>query len=138
MSRTFWRRFAVLAVGFTFAFGAAGSRAPAALDVVVGARKVVKNQPVSACNAGAKTALNSVFQNAAEVGSGDTGEWKGTGPADSSGNAFAAAAVHCYPLDDVEGYLVTFTCAVQIPPNPDTASALCGKLADAFGNGGQH
>lgn len=136
MARTFFNRAAVLAVGFTLAFGAARATAPAALDVYVGARKVVKNQPLSACNAGAKSALNTVLQNAAEVG--DTGEWKAYGAADASGNAFSAAAVHCYPLDDVEGYLVTFTCAVQAPPNPDTASALCGKLTDAFGAGGQH
>ena len=136
MASTFCNRAAVLAVGFVLAFGSARATAPAALDVFVGARKVVKNQPVSACNAGAKSALNSVLQNALEVGTGDTGEWKALGSSDASGNSFAAAAVHCYPLDD--GYVVTFTCAAQVPPNPDSASALCGKPTAAFGEGGQH
>jgi len=135
VAKTFCNRAVVLAVGFALAIGSTRATAPAALDVFVGARKVVKNQPLSACNAGAKSALSSVLQNASEVG--DTGEWKASGPSDASGNAFAAAAIHCYPLDDVQGYLVTFTCAVQAPPNPDTASALCGKLTDAFGAGGQ-
>jgi hypothetical protein len=103
----------------------------------VGARQVVKNQPVSACNSSAKNALNSVLQGAAEIGTGDTGEWKAYGPPDSSGNSFAAAAIHCYPLDE-SGYVVTFTCAAQVPPNADTANALCSKLTAAFGSGGGH
>ncbi len=137
MKRAFRRRIAVLAIGFVVAFMSVGARAPASLDVVVGARQVVKNQPVSACNASAKIALNSVFQSGAEVGSGDTGEWKALGPADSSGNSFAAAAVHCYPLDN-GGYLVTFTCAAQVPPIADSASGLCAKLTAAFGTGAGH
>ena len=129
-------RVVALAAGFALAAGLTGSTASAALDVYVGARKVVKSQPVSACNDSAKNALNAVFQNALEVGSGDTGEWKALGSTDASGNSFAAAAVHCYPLDD--GYLVTFTCTAQVPPSPDTANALCTKLTDAFGTGGPH
>lgn len=136
MARRFSIRIAVLATGFALAFASSGASAPASLDMSIGARKVVKGQPVSACNAAAKTALNSVLQNAAEVGSGDTGEWKALGASDSSGNSFAAAAVHCYPLDD--GYLVTFTCAAQVPPNTDSASALCDKVTTAFGTGGAH
>jgi hypothetical protein len=133
VARTFRHRVAALAVGLALAFGSAGTTASAALDMSVGARQVVKNQPLSACDAAAKSALNTVLQNASEIE--DTSEWKAYGPPDSSGNSFAAAAVHCYPIGD--GYLVTFTCAVQTPPNPDTASALCTKLAAAFGTGGQ-
>ncbi|MBV8530985.1 MAG: hypothetical protein JO104_06680 [Candidatus Eremiobacteraeota bacterium] len=136
MPKRCFYRVATLTVGFVLAFGSAATKAPAALDLSVGARKVVKSQAISACNAGAKSALNAVLQGASEVGSGDTGEWKAYGSADASGNSFAAAAIHCYPLDD--GYLVTFTCAAQVPPNPDTASALCAKLTAAFGTGGQH
>lgn len=136
MARTFCIRCTVLAVGFTLAFGSARATAPAALDVYVGVRKVVKNQPLSACNNGAKNALSAVLQSAAEVG--ETGQWKGSSAPDSSGNSFAAAAIHCYPLDDQQGYLVTFTCAAQVPPSPDGASALCAKLTDAFGTGGPH
>jgi hypothetical protein len=129
-------RVAVLATSFVLTFALTATAAPAALDMFVGARKVVKSQSVASCNAKAKDALNGVLQNALEVGTGDTGEWKAYGAPDASGNSFAAAAVHCYPLDD--GYLVTFTCTAQVPPNPDTASALCAKLATAFDTGGGH
>jgi hypothetical protein len=132
MTKMFGRRVAATAVGVVLAFGLAGTSAPAALDLFVGAQSVVKGRPLSDCNAKAKDALNAVLQNAAEVD--DTGEWKATGPADASGNSFAAAAVHCYPLDD-NSYVVTFTCAAQMPPNPDTASAICTKLTAAFGSG---
>jgi hypothetical protein len=137
VTRTFRNRVAVLAIGLTLAFASTGANAPASLDVSVGARKIVKGQAVSACNAAAKSALESVFQNASEVGSGDTGEWKALGPADSSGNSFAAAAVHCYPLDE-GGYVVTFTCAAQVPPIADSAGGLCDKLVAAFGSGAGH
>ena len=124
-------RSALLVAGCAVALAAATIPAPAALDLAVGARKVVKGQPVSSCNGSAKTALTSVLADASEVGSGDTGEWRAYGLADSSGKPSAAAAIHCYPLDD--GYVVTFTCAVQAPPATDTASALCTKIAGAFG-----
>lgn len=127
-------RAALFAAGCALALGAATLPAPAALDLAVGARRVVKNQPVSSCNAAAKSALNSVLADAAEVGSGDTGEWRAYGPPDSAGHSSAAAAVHCYPLDD--GFVVTFTCAVETPPSTDTASALCSKLATGFSPGG--
>ena len=133
MASLFARRAALLAAGCVLAVGAATPPAPAALDMAVGARKVVKTQPVSSCNAAAKSALNSVLQDASEVGSGDTGEWRAYGSPDSAGHSSSAAAVHCYPLDD--GYVVTFTCAVQTPDSADTASGLCTKLATAFGGG---
>jgi hypothetical protein len=136
VGRTFRRRVAAFAVALPLVFSLGGTLAPAALDVSVGARKVVKSQPVTACNAAAKSALNAVLADAAEVGEGDTGEWKASGAPDASGSSFAVAAIHCYPLED--GYVVTFTCATQIPPNPDTASALCTKLATAFGAGSAH
>jgi hypothetical protein len=110
-----------------------GTNARAAIDMAVGARKVVKNEPVSDCNAKAKNALNAVFQDASEIGSGDTGEWKAYGAADASGHPSSAAAIHCYPIDS--GYVVTFTCAAQVPPSPNTAGALCAKLSEAFGGG---
>ncbi len=132
MSGIFRRRLAASAVFTALAFGLAETSAPAALDLNVGAQQVVKGQPLSSCNAKAKDALNAVLQNASEVD--DTGEWKATGTPDASGNSFAAAAIHCYPLDD-NSYVVTFTCAAQVPPNPDTASAICAKVTAAFGNG---
>jgi hypothetical protein len=126
-----WTRAALLATTCALALGAATLPARAALDMTLGAQKVVKNQPISSCNASAKSALTALFGDASEVGSGDTGEWSAYGFRDPSNHPAAAAAVHCYPLDN--GYVVTFTCAVEAPPAPDTASALCTKLAAGFG-----
>ena len=121
----------LLAVGIALTIGLMPAPLPAALDMVIGARQVVKSEPISSCNTKARTALNAVLVDAAEVGAGDTGEWKAYGTPDASGHSSAAAAIHCYPLDD--GYVVTFTCAVQVPPNTDSANTLCGKLSQAFG-----
>jgi hypothetical protein len=131
VDRTFCHRAAVFAAGLTLAFGLAGRPSPAALDMAIGDGNVVKNAPLSSCNSKAQSALISVLGKAAEYG--DTGNWEGYGATDASGNSFAAAAIHCYPLDQVSGYLVTFTCASQTPPAVETADAICTKLATAFG-----
>jgi hypothetical protein len=131
-ARTITRRAALFSAACTVAFGMMTTTSPAALDFAVGTRTVVKSEPVSNCNAQARKTLDAVLQDAAEVGSGDTGEWRAYAAPDASGQSSAAAAIHCYPLDD--GYLATFTCAVQAPPNPDSATALCTKLATAFGS----
>jgi hypothetical protein len=128
------RRMAAFAIGSALGFGAAAAPAPAALDLFVGAQRVVKGEAVSGCNTKAKAALDAVLTNALEIGSGDTGEWKAYGAADASGNSFAVAAIHCYPISDTS-YLVTFTCAAQVPPNPDTANSICDKVTSAFGGG---
>jgi hypothetical protein len=125
-------RVVLLAAGLIVAFGSLSARAPAALDMNVGVSKVVANQPVSACNGSAKTALNSVLQNAVQLG-GDTGEWLAFAAPDSANGSTAAAAIHCYPLGG--SYLVTFTCVAQVPPSPDSAAALCTKLTAAFDSG---
>jgi hypothetical protein len=122
---------ALLAAGCVVVLVLTPAKSLAALDVAVGARQIVKNEPVSTCNTKAKNALDAVLQDAAEVGSGDTGEWKAYGAPDASGQSSSAAAIHCYPVDN--GYVVTFTCAVETQPNADTAAALCGKLSTAFG-----
>ena len=127
--RTCCARVALVGAAFALAFGVLATPASASLDMVVGARKVVKSDPVSSCNDKAKSALNSVLENAMEIGDG-SGEWKAYAAPDSTGNPPAAAAVHCFPLDN--GYVVTFTCAVQSPPYQDTANGLCTKLAAAF------
>ena len=103
------------------------ARAPAEILIAVGDSVTVANEPVSECNAKAKTALDSVLQNAGDNGAG---VWLAYGPPDGSGHSSATAAIHCYPLDN--GYNVSFTCAVEVPPNPDTATTLCTKLAAAF------
>lgn len=132
MTRISRRRVALLAGGLVVAFGSLSTRAPAALDMNVGAAKVVQSQPVSACNNAAKSALNAVLQNAVELG-GDTGEWLAFAAPDSANGSTAAAAINCYPL--AGAYLATFTCAAQVPPSVDSATALCTKLGTAFDAG---
>ena len=124
-------RAGLIAAVCAVALGASALPAPAALDLAVGERRVVKNQPVSSCNSAAKNALNAVLKTANEVGTGDTGEWTAYGLYDSADHPSVAAAVHCYPIDN--GFVVTFTCAAEVPPSTDTASALCSKIATAFG-----
>jgi len=127
--RTWCTRVALFGAAFALAFGVLATPASAGVDLAVGAKKVVKGEPLSSCNDKAKIALNAVLENALEVG-GDTGEWRASAAPDSQGNSSAAAAVHCYPVDT--GYVVTFTCAVQAPPYQDSANGLCTKLATAF------
>lgn len=119
---------AVVTAGVALAMSGTALRAPAALDMALGDRKVVDNQPLSACDVSAKAALTSVIDNATEIGA--TNEWVGYAPATGPDGIVATAAIHCFPVGN--GYLVTFTCSTQVPPNPDSASALCGKLSAAF------
>jgi hypothetical protein len=122
-------RLASFAVAFILNAALLTAAAPAEIEMTIGARMTVANAPVSDCSAKAKTALNTVLQNAFEAGDG-TGQWLAYGPLDSSNHSSATAAIHCYPVDT--GYYVTITCAVEVPPNPDTATSLCAKLAAAF------
>ncbi len=101
--------------------------ARAEILITIGDSFTVPNAPISDCNAKAKSALDGVLQNAGDNGSG---VWLAYGPPDSSGHSSATAAIHCFPLDN--GYNVSFTCAVEVPPNPDTSTALCAKLSAAF------
>jgi hypothetical protein len=129
VARTSRYRLASFAVALTLNVALLTAAAPAEIEMVIGTRTTVANEPVSDCSAKAKTALNAVLQNAFEAGDG-TGQWLAYGPLDSSGHSSATAAIHCYPVDN--GYYVTLTCAVEVPPNPDTATSLCTKLAAAF------
>ncbi|HVA32619.1 MAG TPA: hypothetical protein VNG31_00635 [Candidatus Baltobacteraceae bacterium] len=130
MAWTFRYRPAIVIGVLIGAVVASTASAPAEVDMVVGARHLVANAPLADCSTKAKAALNSVLINAFETGTG-TGEWLGYGPPDANGHATAAAAIHCYPIDT--GYVVTITCAVQLPPNPITAADLCAKLDTALG-----
>lgn len=130
MPSTFRYRFALCAVSLASSVVLTCASASANLDMVAGAHSVVANKPLTDCTTNAKNALNSVLQNAFEAGDG-TGQWLGYGKPDSSGKSTAAAAIHCFKVDT--GYSVTITCAAEVPPNPDTASSLCDKLAAAFG-----
>lgn len=127
--KTLRRRTVLLAAGLLVAV-VPPLEAPAALDMALGTRKVVENQPVSACNQAARSALTSVFGGAQELGSGDTGEWQAYNAGDTANGVTESGAVHCYPVGS--GYVVTFTCAAQVPPSTDTAAAMCSKISAAF------
>ncbi len=120
-------RGALLIGAFALNIGLASLPASAALDTVVAQQAVVPNKPFSDCSTRAKNALNSVMQNAVEAGTG-SGHWVGVQRVE--GSVAASAVIECHP--DGGGYRAGFTCAVQVPPNPDTANALCTKLTTAF------
>ena len=131
MPRISLRSVAGFVVIIAIAFSISGERAGAAVDMSIGTRSVVQNGPASQCSTRAKNALNSVLQNAAEAGAG-TGQWFAYGPRDSSGNSSVAATIHCFPVG--KGYVASFTCAVEVPPSAESASALCTKLTGSFGS----
>ena len=116
---------AIAAAACTFFAGTAPARA--ALDMVVAPQSAVANKPFSDCSARAKNALTAVMQSAVEAGTG-SGNWVGIHRID--GSVSASAVVECHPVDT--GYVASFTCAVQVPPNADTANALCTKIGTAF------
>jgi hypothetical protein len=122
-------RLELVAVLAALAIGLSTAASPAALIMSTGQRFVIQNAPVSECSSKAKTALNAELQTAGETSAG-TGQWIAYGPVDSSGHASAAAAIHCFPVGN--GYVVTFTCAVEQPPNPYDADDLCTRLGAGF------
>ena len=129
MARLLRYRFVPYAIALSLGLALPASPARAALEMVIGTQATVAGAPVATCSANAKAALNGVLQNAFEAGDG-TNQWLAYGPLDSAGHATATAAIHCYPVGD--GYVVTFTCAAQVPPNPETATQICAKLTAAF------
>ncbi|MDE2481820.1 MAG: hypothetical protein KGN02_06485 [bacterium] len=122
-------RYRAACAAAALACGLALTNAPARanLDTVIGTRTVVPDKPMSDCSARAKSALTTVMNSAFEAGQG-SGQWIGV--VRVGGSASAAAVIECHPLD--AGYTASFTCSVQVPPNPDTASGLCTKLSTAF------
>lgn len=120
-------RGALVLGAFALNIALASSPASAALDMVIGPQASVTAKPFTDCSARAKNALTAVMQSATEAGSG-SGHWVGVQRLD--GSVAATGVIECHPVD--AGYRASFTCAVQVPPNPDTASALCAKLSSAF------
>ena len=119
-------RGALVISAFALNIGLAASPASAALDMVI-APSVTATKPLSDCTTRAESALKSAMQTVTEAGTG-SGHWVGVTRMD--GSVSATAVVECHPVD--AGYRASFTCAVQVPPNADTASALCSKIATAF------
>lgn len=117
----------LFAVGLAVSALLCQSAASAALDMTTGLRYVVPNAAPSTCGDKAKTALSTYLQNPTESGAG---EWVANGPIGTASAPTAAATVHCSPVG--KGYVVTFTCAVEVPGNPYTAAALCLDVAHKF------
>jgi len=106
------------------------SFAPAAVELSTGIRHVSDTGGLDDCSAKAKAALDAYLTNATESSSG---EWLATAQNPQAQTVTAAATVRCYALP--KGYVVTFTCAVQIPENPYGADALCLNIAHKFYGG---
>jgi hypothetical protein len=119
------RRF-TLALAFLMLLSSAA--APGAVSMSTGIRYVIPEGSLQECSTKAQTALNAYLQGAAESPAG-SGDWLAFGPIGGHGPSTAAAAVRCTPVD--KGYVVTFTCAVQIG-NPYDANALCLDIAHNF------
>jgi hypothetical protein len=128
------RRVALIAVALLGLLVSSKISAPAAVDMSVGIRHVSPDGTLADCSAKAKDALNAYLQNAAESSAG-SGEWLAFSSNGIAGTPTAAATVRCYGL--TTGYVVTFTCVVQLPDNPYSADALCLDVAHKFYGGTQ-
>lgn len=123
-------RLGVIAV--TLGFFCVSTTAPASVDMSAGIRHVSEVGSASECSAKAKAALSAFLSGVTETPPG-SGEWIGQVQNPRAAAATAAAVVRCYALS--KGYVVTFTCAVQVPDNPFGADALCLNVAHKFYGG---
>lgn len=126
------RRAAFAAIALLAALVWCGGGAPAAVDMSVGIRHVSPDGSLADCSAKAKESLDAFLQGAAESNPG-SGDWVGHSQNGIAGSPTAVATVRCYAL--ATGYVVTFTCAVQLPDSPYTADALCLDVAHKFYGG---
>lgn len=127
------RQAAIAAAALVMAVLWCGSRAPAALDFSVGIRYVIDTGTLSDCSAKAKASLGAFLQEPTESSPG-SGDWSAHSTNGVNGTPTANAVVRCFGL--THGYVVTFTCAVQLPDNPYTANALCLDVAHKFHGAG--
>ena len=120
------RRFAASLLGALLITSAI---APASVDLATGIRHVVSTGTLAECDQKASAALSAYLQH---VLSPTQDEWIGTGPINSGmqSDTTSAGTIHCYA--HTGGYVVTFTCTVEAPNNPYTATALCQDLLDNF------
>jgi hypothetical protein len=120
------RRFAAMLFAALMITSAA---APASVDLATGIRHVVATGTMDECNYKARAALSAFLQN---VTSPTQNEWIGNGPIAQGmqTDTTSAGTVHCYAHGS--GYVVSFTCSVEAPNNPYTATALCNNLLSSF------
>lgn len=108
------------------------SGAPASVDISAGIRHVSPDGTLADCGDKARASLNAFLENASETNSG-SGDWLAHSRNGIAGSPTASAVVRCYAL--AKGYVVTFTCVVELPDNPYTAAALCLDIAHKFYGG---
>jgi hypothetical protein len=126
------RRGALVVVALLAGLIWCSSSAPAAVDISVGIRHVSPDGTLTDCSAKAKAALSTFLQDAAETNAG-SGDWVAHSQNGAAGTPTATAVVRCYALP--KGYVVTFTCAVQLPDNPYSSDDLCKDVAHKFYGG---
>ncbi len=126
------RRFVLAAVALLAGIVWCSAGAPAAVDISVGIRHVSPDGSLTDCSAKAKASLDAFLQDAAETSSG-SGDWTAHAQNGITGTPTATAVVRCYALP--KGYVVTFTCAVQLPDNPYSSDELCKDVAHKFYGG---
>lgn len=122
-------RLALIAIAAIVASLACGSNASAGVEISTGIR-YVGTGPITECSTKAQSALSTYMQDPTEVKPG-SGDWLAFGPKGQVGAPTSSAAARCYPLP-AGGYVITFTCVVQIPENPYAADALCLDVAHTF------
>ncbi|HTV92681.1 MAG TPA: hypothetical protein VMG98_08185 [Verrucomicrobiae bacterium] len=103
--------------------------APASVDLATGIRHVVPTGTIADCDSKASAALGAYLQH---VLSPTQDEWVGTGPKTEGiqSDTTSAGTIRCFA--HAGGYVVTFTCSVEAPNNPYTATALCDDLLNNF------
>jgi hypothetical protein len=126
------RRGILAAAAFCAGLLASSAAAPAAVDMSVGIRYRADTGTLQDCSAKARSSLDAFLQNATESPAG-SGEWLAYSANGPEGTPTGAATVRCYAL--TQGYVATFTCAVQAPLSPYSADALCRDVAHKFYGG---
>lgn len=106
--------------------------APARVELSAGIRYVSQTGTLDDCSAKAKAAIEAYLPGATESSPG-SGEWISIGQNLAIGAPSVAATVRCFGL--AKGYVVTFSCAAQLPANPYGAGPLCLNIAHKFYGG---
>jgi hypothetical protein len=127
-----WRRASLTVLALIVSIVWARTDSPAAVDMSVGIRHVSPDGSLTDCGSKAKASLDAFLRGAAESSPG-SGEWLAYSSNGVAGTPTGAATVRCYALS--KGYVVTFTCVVQLPDSPYGADALCLDVAHKFYGG---
>jgi hypothetical protein len=128
VTRTSRYRAALFAASLLVSVALVGAHAQAALDLVVGPHLAVPGKTIADCGVRSQAALTTVLGSGIKAGDDGT-NWLGFSR--PGGATAAVIVIHCLTMDS--GYLATFSCSAEVPPNPDTADALCTKITAAFG-----